>query len=111
MITAVVSFGLLIVFYFFVIAPFTKKMLETKPQDELDLGENIIFDAEEFSEDTSKLEETKRKIKKTLDLQYNNDEEKIKKEILIERIKENIENSPKETGTMFNNLLGKEKIK
>ncbi|MGP1560962.1 MAG: hypothetical protein ACTTIC_02625 [Helicobacteraceae bacterium] len=100
---AALAIGLL---YFKVIAPFSRRMLEKqKPDDELD-GGLISFDEDEIEPVEDKTKELKRRLERQLDLGAASDEEKIRYDILLGRLKEMVQDRPQETGTLIDRLAG-----
>jgi len=96
----------LFVFYKKFIAPFGERMLEIyddKEEDEDDIKEEIVTE-----EDTSSLEEyneMKKKIRTELGMGASLDKDDIRHEVLLEKLRKDIENSPEEIARIIKSMV------
>lgn len=95
---------ILFIFYRKVIVPFAERMLEVHVEDEDEV--ESLFDVEDDEEDgIDKLNEMKRKIEEQLGLGEGMSEDEIKHEVLLEKIKQVMEERPDEIASLFQNLI------
>ncbi len=91
LITFTLAAIILFIFYKKVIVPFSKKMLELKTEDELELDdEGSIFDDEDFfiEDNEANLREKINRLKGRLESRHDNSEDKLRYNILLEKLKE-----------------------
>ncbi len=96
----------LFVFYKKFIAPFSEKMLETYEEDVEE--DSNISDEIMTEEDTSSLEqynEIKKKIESELGIGASLDQDEIKHEIILEKIRKDVENTPEEVAKVLKSML------
>ena len=103
---------ILFVFYKKFIVPFSQKMLESYNEEELD--EDLTEDKkeEEEEEDISSLEEynkMKKKVEQELGIGGTLDQDDIKHEVLVEKVKKDIEASPEDIAKIIKAMLNNEK--
>ena len=93
----------LVIFYRMVIAPFAKRMLAVKSEEEPPPSK-IVFDEDAYEPyDNSK--ELRRRVERSLDISSASLEERIKYEELIKRLKQTVEESPDEASTTIGSLV------
>jgi len=98
--------AILFVFYKKFIAPFGEKMLESYEEEvdeDKDISEEIMTE-----EDNSSLEqynEIKKKIESELGFGASLDQDEIRHEVLLEKIRKDIENSPEEIAKIIKSML------
>ncbi|MGE4296174.1 MAG: flagellar basal-body MS-ring/collar protein FliF [Campylobacterales bacterium] len=96
---------ILFVFYKKVIAPFANRMLEIPVSEEEVEQKRIEFDEEELEDDTDRLDEMKKRVEQQLGLGSAADEEKLKYDVLLERLRETCDEKPQEVSTLLTTLL------
>lgn len=95
---------ILYIFYKKVIVPFAERMLEVHVEEEEDV--DSLFDVEEEEEDSlNKLNDLKKKIEEQLGIGDGVGEDDLKHEVLLEKIKEVMQDKPDEIATLFQNLI------
>ena len=97
---------ILFIFYKKVIVPFTTKMLETYEE----IPEEVPEEEEEIltEEDKSSLEkynEMKKRVEEELGLSETLDKEEIKYDILLDKLRKDIENSPEDIARVIKSIL------
>jgi flagellar M-ring protein FliF len=98
----------LFIFYKKVIVPFSQKMLEVKPQEEVEKPRRIL-EIEEEEEDTyDKIKELKEKVETQLGITSSVNEDELKYEVLLERITKMVEEKSQEIAKVLENLLKEE---
>jgi len=96
----------LFIFYKKVIVPFSEKMLEIKPEDEEDITKREIdFEEEEVEDTYDKLKELKAKVEQQLGINNEINQDELKYEVLLERIKNMTEERPEEVANVLQSLL------
>lgn len=111
-----ISYGvailLLFVMYKKVIAPFAKKMLDVNSEDDHDLDyTGIDFDDFEFEEEDkdAELKAKMDKLRKKMNLNSDLDEDKVRYDILLERMQEIAREKPEEVTDILTSLT-KDKV-
>lgn len=95
----------LAIFYYKVIAPFSKRMLEIKVEEEPEEKQRIYFDESELEDLHDRTAELKKKLNKELDMLSDADtEERVRHEVLIEKLREHIESNPDESSAVITNI-------
>lgn len=98
----------LFIFYKKVIVPFAERMLEIQ-EDEEDLSKPLLDVDEEEDEDlVSKVQAMRRKVEDQLGVNENFNEDALKHEVLLEKIKTIVEDRPEEVGTLLQVLIEEE---
>lgn len=92
---------IIFIFYQKIISPFVQRMLDVEKSDDVDAESLITIDDEE--ETDNRLNELKRKAEAQLASGVNEDE--IKYDVLLSKIKELIEEKPEEVATLFQTLV------
>ena len=103
---------ILFVFYKKFIVPFSEKMLASYEEGDLEDELSDENENEEEEEDISSLEEynkMKKKIEQELGIGGTLDQDEIKHEVLVEKIKKDIEASPEEIAKIIKAMLDDEK--
>lgn len=98
-----IVFLIAFVFYKKIIAPFAEKMLADK-QDDDELLESML-DGEEVRESDSKLSEMRKRVEEQLGGDGLFNEEDIKYDILVERMRDMISEKPQEVAALFQKLI------
>jgi flagellar M-ring protein FliF len=98
---------ILFVFYKKVIAPFSEKMLEIKPEEEQFIKKEIDFEEEEVEDTYDKLKELKNKVEQQLGINNEINQEDLKYDVLLERIKDMAEEKTEELSNVLRSLLEK----
>jgi flagellar M-ring protein FliF len=103
------AFVLLFVFYKKVIAPFSERMLEEYKEEE-DLGEIESELEEEHAEDEllKEYNEAKRRAEEEMGLTKGLDKEDIKHEVILEKVRQEIERSPEDTAKLIKSIIEEE---
>lgn len=91
------------VFYKKIITPFAEKMLSDK-QDEDELLESMLH-GEEVKENDSKLSEMRKRVEEQLSGDNLFNEEDIKYDVLVERMRDMISEKPQEVAALFQKLI------
>ncbi len=100
---------LLFIFYKKIIAPFGEKMLQDHNVEEELIEEIIIEDNKEDSDTLKEYNEAKKKAEEELGISGPVDKEEIKHEVLLEKIRAEIESNPEEAAKMIKNMIESEK--
>ena len=99
---------ILIVLYKKVIAPFGEKMLEvTKEEEEIEKP-ILDLDEEENEDLAGKVQEMRKKVEEQLGVAEGFNEDELKYEVLLEKIKDMVEDSPEEVAGLLQALLTEE---
>ena len=99
-------FVVLFIFYKKIIVPFSEKMLELKPEDEDDLiKREIDFEEEEVEDTYDKLKDLKAKVEQQLGINNEINQDELKYEVLLERLKNMAEEKPEEVASVLTSLL------
>jgi flagellar M-ring protein FliF len=96
---------ILFVFYKKVITPFSEKMLEIKPEEEEFTKKEINFEEEEVEDTYDKLKELKTKVEQQLGINNEINQEDLKYDVLLERIKDMAEEKTEEFASVLQSLL------
>lgn len=97
----------IIIFFFYkkVILPFSERMMDV-PTEEEELPETTIeFEDEEMEEDGDKLNELRKRVENQLGFGEGMDEEQLKYDILLEKIREMTEEKTEEVANLLLNLV------
>ncbi|MDR2638467.1 MAG: flagellar M-ring protein FliF [Helicobacteraceae bacterium] len=101
----------LFIFYAKVIKPFIDKMMEIPVTEEDEQPKPIEFEDEEEEEDSDRVNELKKRVEQQLGLGSAADEEKLKYDVLLERLREACDEKPKEIAQLVDSLLHDEIVK
>jgi flagellar M-ring protein FliF len=104
-------FAILFIFYKKIIIPFSEKMLELKPEeDEAIKRKEVDFDEEEVEDTYDKLQELKSKVEQQLGINNEINQDELKYEVLLERLKAMAEEKPDELANVLTSLLNENEI-
>lgn len=101
----------LFIFYKKVIVPFSEKMLELRTEEEEPEEVKIEFEEEEFEDEMEKLNELKKKIEQQLGLGGEADEEALRYDVLLERLRNIAEEKPEDIASVIQQLMQEELLK
>lgn len=103
------AFTLLFVFYKKVIAPFSERMLEEyKEEEEAAELAGELEEEEKEDELLREYNEAKRRAEEELGLGKGLDKEEIKHEVILEKVRQEIERSPEETAKLIKSIIEEE---
>ena len=94
---------ILFVFYKKIVAPFAERMLEVQEEEEDDIESFMQLDDDE--EDINKFSELRKRVEDQLGFGSGLDEDNIKYEVLLERMRGVISERPQEIGALFQTLI------
>ena len=94
---------ILFVFYKKIVAPFAERMLEVQEEEDDDIESLMQLDDDE--EDINKFSELRKRVEDQLGLGSGLDEDNIKYEVLLEKMRNVIAERPQEIGTLFQTLI------
>jgi flagellar M-ring protein FliF len=101
---------ILFIFYKKVIIPFSEKMLEIKQEEEPISKKEINFEEDEIENTYDKLNELKQKVEQQLGINNEINQEDLKYDVLLERVKELAEEKTEEIANILSSLLKEENI-
>jgi flagellar M-ring protein FliF len=101
---------ILFIFYKKVIIPFSEKMLEIKQEEESISKKEINFEEDEIENTYDKLNELKQKVEQQLGINNEINQEDLKYDVLLERVKELAEEKTEEIANILSSLLKEENI-
>lgn len=95
----------IVLFFFYrkVIAPFAERMLEV--HEEEDVEEKPLFDFEEDEDVLNRANEMRKKVEEQLGIGEGFNEDAVKYDVLLEKIKDTIRNKPEEVASLFQALI------
>jgi flagellar M-ring protein FliF len=96
---------ILFIFYKKVITPFSEKMLEIKPEEEEIIKKDINFEEEEVEDTYDKLKELKSKVEQQLGINNEINQEDLKYDVLLERIRDMAEDKSEEFASVLQSLI------
>ena len=103
------AFGLLFLFYKKVITPFGERMLqEYKEEEEEGELESELEEEEKEDELLKEYNEAKRRAEEELGLAKGLDREDIKHEVILEKVRQEIERSPEDTAKLIRSIIEEE---
>ena len=99
---------LLIVLYKKVISPFAERMLEVSKEDEE--FERPILDIQDDEDDDliERVQEMRKKVEDQLGFGQNFDEDELKYDVLLEKLRTTVEDHPEDIATLLESLLAEE---
>ncbi len=101
---------LLFIFYKKVIVPFGQKMLETTYEDHEESLQKEVVDEEESAEDTlDKFRAMKKKVEEQLGIEGEFNEEEVKYDVLLDKLKELVDSKADETASIIESLFRSER--
>jgi flagellar M-ring protein FliF len=101
-------FILLFMLYKKVIAPFADKMLEISQEDEDLEAPNFDIEDDEDENLVEKVQQMRKKVEDQLGLSENFNEDELKHEVLLEKVKSMSEDAPEEIASLLQALLSEE---
>jgi len=99
---------LLFILYKKVIAPFADKMLEVSKEDEELVTPSLELDEEEDDDLIEKVQQMRKKVEEQLGIGGNFNEEDLKHEVILEKVKTMAEDAPEEVASLLEALLSEE---
>lgn len=94
---------IIFVFYKKIVAPFAERMLEV--QDEEDDDIESLMQIDDGEDDVNKFSELRKRVEDQLGLSSGFDEDSIKYEVLLEKMRNVISERPQEIGALFQTLI------
>lgn len=101
----------LFIFYKKVIEPLPAKILEELPQGKADDARHSAFELlseDEIEDEASRMKEMKRKLQEELGISTDTDELTLKQEVLLEKVRSEIEERTDEIASLFSSLINEE---
>lgn len=95
---------ILFLFYKKVILPFSERMLEAKADEEEEIESLLKIDDEE-EDNSDKFNEVRRRIEDQLGFGNGNNEDEVKYEVLLEKIREVAQEKPTDLANLFQTLV------
>ncbi len=95
---------ILFLFYKKVILPFSERMLEAKTDEEEEIESLLKIDDEE-EDDNDKLNEVRRRVEDQLGFGNANNEDEVKYKVLLEKLREIVQEKPTELANLFQTLV------
>jgi len=99
---------LLFILYKKVIAPFADKMLEVSKEDEELVAPSLELDEEEGDDLVEKVQQMRKKVEDQLGMGSNYNEDDLKHEVILEKVKTMAEDTPEEVASLLEALLSEE---
>ena len=99
---------LLFILYKKVIAPFADKMLEVSKEDEELVAPSLELDEEEGDDLIEKVQQMRKKVEDQLGMGSNFNEDDLKHEVILEKVKTMAEEAPEEVASLLEALLSEE---
>ncbi len=99
---------LLFILYKKVIAPFADKMLEVSKEDEELVAPSLELDEEEGDDLVEKVQSMRKKVEDQLGMGNNFNEDDLKHEVILEKIKTMAEDTPEDIASLLEALLSEE---
>lgn len=96
--------AVIFIFYKKVISPFAERMLEIQESDE-EKVESLFEIGEDDDADINKFSEMRKRIEDQLGLSGSFSEDEVKYDVLLEKIRSDIEEKPEEIATLFKTLI------
>lgn len=96
--------AVIFIFYKKIISPFAERMLEIQESDE-EKVESLFEVGEEDDADINKFSEMRKRIEDQLGLSGSFSEDEVKYDVLLEKIRSDIEEKPEEIATLFKTLI------
>jgi len=101
---------LLFVFYKKVIVPFSQKMLEETFDDHEESIQKQVLEDEESAEDTlDKFREMKKKVEEQLGIEGEFNEEEVKYDVLLDKLRELVDNKSEDVANIIESLFKSER--
>ena len=99
---------LLFILYKKVIAPFADKMLEVSKEDEELVAPSLELDEEEGDDLVEKVQQMRKKVEDQLGMGSNFNEDDLKHEVILEKVKTMAEETPEDVASLLEALLSEE---
>ena len=99
---------LLFILYKKVIAPFADKMLEISREDEELEAPKLEFEDDEGEDLIEKVQSMRKKVEEQLGMTSNLNEDELKHEVILEKVRTMAEDSPEEIASLLQALLSEE---
>jgi flagellar M-ring protein FliF len=99
---------LLFVLYKKVITPFAEKMLEVSKEDDELEAPSIEFEDDESEDLVEKVQKMRKKVEEQLGMTGNLNEDELKHEVILEKVKAMAEDTPEEVAALLQALLSEE---
>ena len=99
---------LLLVVYKKVMSPFAEKMLEVSKEDDELERPDLSFTDEEDEDLVGKVQDMRKKVEEQLGIGGNLNEDELKHEVLLEKVKAQAEEAPEEIASVLESLLYEE---
>jgi len=99
---------LLFILYKKVIAPFADRMLEVSKEDEELVAPSLEIDEEEGDDLVEKVQAMRKKVEDQLGVSSNFNEDDLKHEVILEKVKNMAEEAPEEVASILEALLSEE---
>ncbi|MCI7485537.1 MAG: flagellar M-ring protein FliF, partial [Helicobacter sp.] len=93
----------LFIFYKKVVAPFTERMLEVQEEEEDEVESLLQLDEED--EDLNKFSDLRKRVEEQLGLGSTFNEDEVKYEVILERMRNVISERPDEIASLFQSLI------
>lgn len=99
---------LLIILYKKVIAPFADKMLEVSKEEEELVAPSLEIEEDEEGDLVEKVQQMRKKVEDQLGIGSNFDEDDLKHEVILEKVKTMADEAPEEVASLLEALLSEE---
>jgi flagellar M-ring protein FliF len=106
----IIAIVVLFVLYNKVIAPFAQRMMEVPTEEAMQKPKEFMFDEEELEDTHGKLQEMRKRVEQQLGISGPLNEDSLKYEVLLEKIKAAAEENPEEIANLLENLVVDESI-
>lgn len=94
---------IIFIFYKKIVAPFAERMLETQEEEDSDI--ESLMQIDDIEDDTNKFSELRKRVEDQLGISSSLDEDNIKYEVLLEKMRAVIAERPQEIGALFQTLI------
>jgi flagellar M-ring protein FliF len=101
----------LFIFYKKIIQPFANKMLELEVEEEQKEDSYIAFEDEEYEDELERLNEMRKKVEQQLGLGGEADEESLRYDVILERLREMAEDKTEDMANIITQLMLEEVAK
>ncbi|TLD80129.1 flagellar basal body M-ring protein FliF [Helicobacter sp. MIT 05-5293] len=94
---------IIFIFYKKIVAPFAERMLEVQEEEDDDI--ESLMQIDDGEDDVNKFSELRKRVEDQLGMGSDFDEDSIKYEVLLEKIRNVITERPQEIGSLFQTLI------
>lgn len=94
---------IIFIFYKKIVAPFAERMLEVQEEEDDDI--ESLMQIDDGEDDVNKFSELRKRVEDQLGISSNLDEDNIKYEVLLEKMRNVISERPQEIGALFQTLI------